>query len=39
VIDECPAEGVLDLCWSADGERVGAITRDGLAFTYERTPR
>ena len=37
VVDECDAEGVLDLCWSADGERVYAVTRDGLAYIYDRS--
>lgn len=33
--DEHPAENVGDLRWSADGSKAFAITRDGLAFTYE----
>ncbi len=37
VVDECDAEGVVDLCWSADGERVFAATRDGLAYIYDRS--
>jgi WD40 repeat protein len=37
IVDECDAEGVLDLCWSADGERVYAVTRDGLAYIYDRS--
>jgi WD40 repeat protein len=34
-LDEHPAENVGDLRWSADGSKAYAITRDGLAFTYE----
>jgi WD40 repeat protein len=37
VIDECDAEGVVDLCWSVDGERVYAVTRDGLAYIYDHS--
>jgi len=37
VLDECDAEGVVDLCWSVDGERVFAATRDGLAYIYDRS--
>lgn len=37
ILDECDAEGVLDLCWSVDGERVYAVTRDGLAYIYDRS--
>jgi WD40 repeat protein len=36
-LDECDAEGVLDLCWSVDGERVYAVTRDGLAYIYDHS--
>lgn len=39
VVDECPAEGVLDLCWSADAERVYAVTRSGLAYMFEGSLR
>jgi WD40 repeat protein len=35
VFDEHPAEDVVDLKWSYDGSRAYAVTRDGLAFTYE----
>jgi WD40 repeat protein len=35
VLDEHPAENVVDLRWSHDGSRAYAITRDGLAYTYE----
>ena len=35
VFDEYPAEGVLDLRWSADGSKAYAITNDGLAYIYE----
>ncbi|MGA8074378.1 MAG: WD40 repeat domain-containing protein [Candidatus Acidiferrales bacterium] len=37
IVDECDAEGVVDLCWSVDGERVYAVTRDGLAYIYDRS--
>jgi hypothetical protein len=37
VLDECDAEGVVDLSWSVDGERVFAATRDGLAYIYDRS--
>ncbi len=33
--DERPAENVVDLRWSGDASKAYAITRDGLAFTYE----
>lgn len=35
VLDEHPAENVVDLRWSHNGSRAYAITRDGLAYTYE----
>jgi WD40 repeat protein len=35
VFDEYPADGVLDLRWSADGSKAYAITNDGLAYIYE----
>ena len=35
VLDEHPAENVVDLRWSHDGSRAYAITRDGLAYIYE----
>ena len=35
VFDEYPAEGVLDLRWSADGSKAYAIMNDGLAYIYE----
>ncbi len=34
-LDEHPAENVADLRWSSDASKAYAITRDGLAFTYE----
>ena len=34
-LDEHPAEDVADLRWSADASKAYAVTRDGLAFTYE----
>ena len=38
VIDECTAEGVLDLQWSADGRMLYAVAQDGSAFLYECPP-
>jgi WD40 repeat protein len=35
VIDECPAEGVVDIRWSADGTKLYAVSQDGLAYAYE----
>lgn len=35
IFDECPAEGVVDLRWSADGSKAYAVTSDGLAYLYE----
>jgi WD40 repeat protein len=35
VLDEHPAENVVDLHWSHDGSRAYAVTRDGLAYIYE----
>ena len=35
VIDECAAEGVLDLQWSADGRMLYAVAQDGSAYLYE----
>lgn len=35
VFDEYPAEGILDLSWSADGSKAYAITNEGLAYIYE----
>ncbi|HKS65607.1 MAG TPA: hypothetical protein VJR26_00085 [Candidatus Acidoferrales bacterium] len=34
-LDEHPAENVADLRWSSDAAKAYAVTRDGLAFTYE----
>jgi len=34
-LDEHPAENVADLRWSSDASKAYAVTRDGLAFTYE----
>jgi WD40 repeat protein len=34
-LDEHPAENVSDLRWSSDGSKAYAVTRDGLAYTYE----
>jgi WD40 repeat protein len=35
VFDEYPAEGILDLRWSADGSKAYAINSDGMAYIYE----
>lgn len=35
VFDEHPAENVADLRWSCDGARAYAVTRDGLAYSYD----
>jgi WD40 repeat protein len=35
IIEECDADGVIDLCWSLEGDRAYAITRDGLAYIFE----
>ena len=35
VFDEYPAEGVVDLRWSADGAKAYAVTAEGLAYIYE----
>ena len=35
IFDEHPAENVVDLRWSYDGSRAYAVTRDGLAYTYD----
>jgi WD40 repeat protein len=35
VYDEHPAENVVDLRWSIDGSKAYAVTRDGLAYSYE----
>ncbi|HEV2297939.1 MAG TPA: hypothetical protein VGR72_05430 [Candidatus Acidoferrales bacterium] len=37
VIDECSAEGILDLRWSADGRMLYAVAQDGSAYLYEHT--
>jgi WD40 repeat protein len=35
VLDECPAEGVVDIRWSGDGTKLYAVSQDGLAYAYE----
>jgi hypothetical protein len=35
VFDEYPAEGVVDLRWTADGSKAYAVTAEGLAYIYE----
>jgi WD40 repeat protein len=37
VIDECSAEGILDLRWSADGRMLYAVAQDGSAYLYEHS--
>jgi len=36
ILDEYPAENVVDVCWSYDTQQVYAVTHDGLAYVYER---
>jgi WD40 repeat protein len=36
ILDECTAEGVVDICWSDDGTKLYAVTQDGLAYVHER---
>jgi len=35
IVDECAAEGVVDLRWSVDGSKAYAVTSDGLAYIYD----
>jgi len=35
MFDECAAEGIVALQWSADGSKTYAMTKDGLAYVYE----
>lgn len=35
VLDECSAEGILDIQWSADGRMLYAVAQDGSAYLYE----
>ena len=35
VLDEYPAEGVVNIRWSLDGSKAYAVTRDGLAYIYD----
>ena len=35
IFDQRTADGVVDLCWSADGTKAFAITQDGLGYVYE----
>jgi WD40 repeat protein len=35
VLDECSAEGILDIQWSADGRVLYAVAQDGSAYLYE----
>lgn len=35
IVDEYPAEGVVDLRWNLDGSKAYAITQDGLAYIYD----
>ncbi len=36
VLDECPAEGVVDLRWSGEGTKLYAVTQNGLAYLYDK---
>jgi hypothetical protein len=33
--DECEAEGVAEICWSEDGAKAYAVSKDGMAYIYE----
>jgi WD40 repeat protein len=35
VLDECSAEGILDIQWSTDGRMLYAVAQDGSAYLYE----
>lgn len=35
VIDECRAEGIADIRWSADGRTLYSAARDGLAYLFD----
>jgi WD40 repeat protein len=35
ILDECPAEGVIDVRWSSDGLKLYAVMQDGLAYIYD----
>lgn len=37
ILDEYSAEGVVDICWSYDTRQAYAVTRDGLAYVFDRT--
>lgn len=36
ILDECPAEGIADLCWSRDGSKLYAVAEEGLSYVYDR---
>lgn len=36
VVDECWAEAILDVQWSADGRMLYAVSEDGSAYLYEQ---
>jgi WD40 repeat protein len=38
LVDECWAEGILGLRWSQDGYTLYAVSQDGTAYLFERTP-
>ena len=35
VLDECSADGIVDVRWSTDGMKLYAMNRDGLAYIYD----
>lgn len=35
VLDECSADGIVDLRWSTDGMKLYAMSHDGLAYIYD----
>jgi WD40 repeat protein len=34
VVDECSAEGIIDLCWSQNGRKVYAATSEGWIYVF-----
>jgi len=35
VVDECSAEGIIDLCWSENGRKVYAATNEGWVYIFQ----
>jgi WD40 repeat protein len=35
VVDECSAEGIIDLCWSENGRKVYAATNEGWVYVFQ----